>query len=154
MAFKMPTGKELDKMLDQLSENDKKAIRHKFEEDVKKEQTNYESVEKMLIRYGRGLSSMLYEIRQMPDNAPIFPIKMSLYYELDIRACYKILQELEREKITRSMLFLPCNNCGYEMLFGSIGDVGKSMICPNCKKIIQLPAWDKIQIVYRRIKND
>lgn len=24
MAFKMPTGKELDKMLDQLSENDKK----------------------------------------------------------------------------------------------------------------------------------
>ena len=36
MAFKMPTGKELDKMLDQLSENDKKAIRHKFEEDVKK----------------------------------------------------------------------------------------------------------------------
>lgn len=36
MAFKMPTGKELDKMLDQLSENDKKVIRQKFEEDVKK----------------------------------------------------------------------------------------------------------------------
>lgn len=105
---------------------------------------------KMLIRYGRGLSSMLCEIRQMPDNAPIFPVKMSLYYGLDIHACYKILQELEQEKITRSMLFMPCNNCGYEMLFGSIGDVGKSIICPNCKKIIQLPAWDKMQIVYQR----
>lgn len=107
----------------------------------------------MLIRYGHGLSSMLCEIRQMPDNAPIFPVKMSLHYGLDIRACYKILQELEQEKITRSMLFLPCDNCDYEMLFGSIGDVGKGMICPNCKKIIQLSAWDKIQIVYRRIRN-
>lgn len=37
MAFKMPTGKELEKMLDQLSEKDKKVIRQKFEEDVKKE---------------------------------------------------------------------------------------------------------------------
>ena len=37
MVFKMPTGKELDKMLDQLSENDKKVIRQKFEEDVRKE---------------------------------------------------------------------------------------------------------------------
>ena len=37
MAFKMPTGKELDKMLDQLSEKDKKEIRHKFEKDVKRE---------------------------------------------------------------------------------------------------------------------
>lgn len=37
MAFKMPTGKELDKMLDQLSENDKKVIRQKFEEDVERE---------------------------------------------------------------------------------------------------------------------
>lgn len=37
MAFKMPTGKELEKMLDQLSENDKKVIRQKFEEDVKRE---------------------------------------------------------------------------------------------------------------------
>lgn len=109
-------------------------------------------MEKILIRYGRGLSSMLCEIRQMPDNAPIFPIKMSLHYGLDIYACYKILHELEQEKITRSMLFLPCNNCGYEMLFGSIGNVGKSMICPNCKKIIQLPAWDKMQIVYQRTK--
>lgn len=36
MAFKMPTGKELDKMLDQLSEKDKCKIRQKFEEDVKK----------------------------------------------------------------------------------------------------------------------
>ena len=36
MAFKMPTGKELEKMLDQLSENDKKEIRQKFEKDVKK----------------------------------------------------------------------------------------------------------------------
>lgn len=36
MAFKMPTGKELEKMLDQLSEKDKKEIRQKFEEDVKK----------------------------------------------------------------------------------------------------------------------
>lgn len=37
MAFKIPTGKELDKMLDQLSEKDKKEIRQKFEEDVKRE---------------------------------------------------------------------------------------------------------------------
>ena len=37
MAFKMPTGKELDKMLDQLSEKDKCKIRQEFEEDVKKE---------------------------------------------------------------------------------------------------------------------
>lgn len=37
MAFKMPTGKELDRMLDQLSEKDKKEIRQKFEEDVRKE---------------------------------------------------------------------------------------------------------------------
>ena len=37
MAFKMPTGKELDKMLGQLSEKDKCKIRQKFEEDVRKE---------------------------------------------------------------------------------------------------------------------
>ena len=37
MAFKMPTGKELEKMLDQLSEKDKKEIRQEFEEDVRKE---------------------------------------------------------------------------------------------------------------------
>lgn len=37
MAFKMPTGKELEKMLDQLSEKDKKVIRQEFEEDVRKE---------------------------------------------------------------------------------------------------------------------
>lgn len=37
MAFKMPTGKELEKMLDQLSEKDKKVIRQEFEEDVKRE---------------------------------------------------------------------------------------------------------------------
>lgn len=37
MAFKMPTGKELDKMLDQLSEKDKQEIRQEFEEDVRKE---------------------------------------------------------------------------------------------------------------------
>lgn len=36
MAFKMPTGKELEKMLDQLSEKDKKVIRQEFEEDIKK----------------------------------------------------------------------------------------------------------------------
>lgn len=37
MAFEMSTGKELDKMLGQLSEKDKKEIRQKFEEDVRKE---------------------------------------------------------------------------------------------------------------------
>lgn len=37
MAFKMPIGKELAKMLDQLSEKDKKEIRQEFEEDVKRE---------------------------------------------------------------------------------------------------------------------
>ena len=37
MAFKMPTGKELEKMLDQLSEKDKKEIRQEFEEGVRKE---------------------------------------------------------------------------------------------------------------------
>lgn len=37
MSFKMPTGKELEKILDQLSEKDKKVIRQEFEEDVKRE---------------------------------------------------------------------------------------------------------------------
>ena len=37
MAFRMPTGKELEKMLGQLSEKDKCKIQQEFEEDVKKE---------------------------------------------------------------------------------------------------------------------
>lgn len=37
MTFKMPTSKELEKMLGQLSEKDKKVIRQEFEEDVKRE---------------------------------------------------------------------------------------------------------------------
>lgn len=36
-TFKMPTGKELDKMLKSLSEKDKKEIIRQFEKDVARE---------------------------------------------------------------------------------------------------------------------
>ena len=36
-TFKMPTGKELDKMLKSLSEKDKKEIMRQFEKDVARE---------------------------------------------------------------------------------------------------------------------
>lgn len=37
MSFKMPTGKALDKLLDQLSEKDKKEIAAQFTKDAAKE---------------------------------------------------------------------------------------------------------------------
>ena len=37
MSFKMPTGKALDQMLDQLNEKDKKEIAAQFKKDVLKE---------------------------------------------------------------------------------------------------------------------
>lgn len=37
MSFKMPTGKALDKMLDQLNEKDKKEIAAQFKKDATKE---------------------------------------------------------------------------------------------------------------------
>lgn len=37
MSFKMPTGKALDQMLDQLSEDDKKEIAAQFTKDAAKE---------------------------------------------------------------------------------------------------------------------
>lgn len=38
MSFKMPTGKALDQMLDQLSEDDKKEIAAQFTKDAVKEE--------------------------------------------------------------------------------------------------------------------
>lgn len=38
MSFKMPTGKALDKLLDQLSEDDKKEIAAQFKKDAAKEE--------------------------------------------------------------------------------------------------------------------
>lgn len=46
MSFKMPTGKELDQMLDQLSEKDKKEIAAQFKKDAAKE----EKINKNLIK--------------------------------------------------------------------------------------------------------
>lgn len=162
MTFKMPTGKELAKMLDQLSEKDKKEIRQQFEKDVERENMMHYTAKmlaqehakrpKMLFKYTEGLKEMLQEIRKMPDNAPIFPINMCFYYEQDVYTVYRILNELEREKIVRSMLFMQCNKCGYEMLFDSIGDVDRELICPNCKTKIYLPNWGELQVVYRRIR--
>ena len=37
MSFKMPTGKALDKMLDQLNEHDKKEIAAQFKKDTANE---------------------------------------------------------------------------------------------------------------------
>ena len=37
MSFKMPTGKELEQMINQLSEHDKKEIAAQFKKDVLKE---------------------------------------------------------------------------------------------------------------------
>lgn len=37
MSFKMPTGKELEQMIDQLSEQDKKEIAAQFKKDAAKE---------------------------------------------------------------------------------------------------------------------
>ena len=37
MSFKMPTGKALDKMFDQLNEKDKKEIATQFKKDAAKE---------------------------------------------------------------------------------------------------------------------
>lgn len=37
MSFKMPTGKALEKMINQLSEKDKKEIAAQFKKDVAKE---------------------------------------------------------------------------------------------------------------------
>lgn len=36
MSFKMPTGKELEQMIDQLSEDDKKEIAAQFKKDAAK----------------------------------------------------------------------------------------------------------------------
>lgn len=108
---------------------------------------------KMLFKYTDGLKEMLQAIRKMPDNAPIFPIDIGFYYEQNVYTVYRILSELEHEKIVRSMLFIQCNKCGYEMLFDSIGDVSSEMICPNCKAKIYLPNWGELQVVYRRVKN-
>lgn len=37
MSFKMPTGKELEQMIDQLSEHDKQEIAAQFKKDAAKE---------------------------------------------------------------------------------------------------------------------
>lgn len=146
-TFKMPTGKELDKMLNQLSDEDKKKIAEKFEKDVQKEDQHKE----------KQTEKEVQEAVQHYDNLNLSPIFSPVYLKsklgCDTLTMYHVINKLADQGKISMFLQLECPKCGKFMNYDKLEDIPDPAICPHCGEKIEGSVL-KVNLLCKRIDNE
>lgn len=146
-TFKMPTGKELDKMLNQLSDEDKKKIAEKFEKDVQNEDRHKE----------KQTETEVQEAVQRYANLNLSPIFSPVYLKsklgCDTLTMYHVINKLADQGKISMFLQLECPKCGKFMNYDKLEDIPDPAICPHCGKKIEDPVLN-VNLLCKRIDNE
>lgn len=151
-TFKIPTGKELDKMLDQLSDEDKNKIAKAFKQDVQKEDQHKEEQtekEKEEVR--------VQEAVQHYTNLTLSHIFSPVYLKdrlgCDTLTMYHVITKLSDQGKISMFLQLECPKCGRFINYDKLKDIPDLVICPNCSEKIEEPAL-KVNLLCKRTDED
>ena len=150
-TFKMPTGKELDKMLEQLSDEDKKKIAKAFEKDVqKKDQTkSLTEKENEELRVQEGVEK--YDTLTLSHT--FSPVALQQKLNCDRLTMYHVINKLANQGRINIFLRLECSKCGKLMDYQGLEDIPDTVACPKCGEKIEDPAL-KVNLLCKRIDNE